>query len=236
MTVRFKSLACLALLLLLITAASAHAGLMGVEIFVNGESVRIVSVEPDPNGAVPLDFAVGDKSYQISGNALLDIDPSLVFSFSASNFSENAQQFVFTFALPYTLGPYDTLTHEFSSTVSDFDQSGGAAVVPTNAFMSIPFIDGADVATAGLGLGCTPLDTPGFLNLVCDPLATASASVITLTDGTFGTVVAFTLSGGDSITGQGRVELVNQVAPEPVTLSLLGIGLVVLAARRRRAR
>ena len=189
LTVKFKPLACLALLALLATSAPAYAG------------------------------------------------PILTFNFSASNFSENAQQFTFTFALPYTLGPYDTLTHEFSTTVSDFDQSGGATVVPITAFMSTPFIDAASVATAGLGSGCAPLDTPGFIDLVCDPLASASVSVTTLTDGIFGSVVAFTLSGGDSITGQGRLELLNtQVVPEPVTLSLLGLGLLVVAARRRRVR
>ena len=234
MTVKFRPLACLALLALLVTSAPAHASLLSVEIFVNGESVAVVSAEPDPEKPVPLDFEALDASFQIAGNALLDIDPFIIYSFSALNFGENPQQFALSFTLPYTLGPYDTLTHEFSSTVTDIDQTGTAGVVPTNAFMSIPFIDGTDIAAAGLGTGCTPIDTPGFVDLVCDPFSSKSVTVTTLADGIFGVNVAFTLSGGDAITGQGRVELLNQVVPEPVTISLLGLGLVVVAARRRR--
>src|SRR5262245_39003134 len=176
MTLKFKPLACFALLALLATSVPAHAG------------------------------------------------PFFTFNFAAVNFTENAQPFFFTFTVPYAAGPYDTLTHEFSTTISDLDQSGGAAAIPTNAFMSIPFIDGVDVAGAGLGLGCNPLDTPGFANLVCDPFVSRSVSVTTLTNGFFGVAVAFTLSGGDSIAGGGRVELLNSdVVPEPVTLSLLGL-------------
>jgi hypothetical protein len=235
MTVKSRLLACLALLALLVTSAPAHAGLLSVELFVNGESVAIVSAEPDPENPVPLDFGAVDPAFQIDGSALLDIDPFLTFAFSALNFSENAQQFTFVFSLPYTLGPYDTLTNEFSSTVTDFDQSGAAAVIPTSAFMSIPFIDGTDIVAAGLGSGCTPIDTPGFVDLVCDPFASKSVAVTTLTDGFFGATVSFTLSGGDAITGQGRVELLaTQPVPEPVTLSLLGLGLAVAAVRRRR--
>ena len=158
MPVKLKLFVCLALLAILVTSAPAHASLLSVEIFVNGESVTVVSAEPDPERPVPLDFEALDASFQIEGSALLDIDPFLTFAFSALNFSENAQQFTFVFSLPYTAGPYDTLTDEFATTISDFDQSGAAAVVPAGAFMSIPFIDGTGIAAAGLGSGCTPID------------------------------------------------------------------------------
>ena len=162
--------------------------------------------------------------------------PFIDFSFFALNLSENAQQFSFTFSLPYALGPYDTVINEFSSTVTDADKSGSVTVVPTSAFMSTPFIDGADVAAAGLGSGCTPIDTPGFTDLICDAFASTSVAVATLVNGNFGATVAFTLSGGDSITGNGHVELTSTQVPEPVSALLLGAGIAAVAVRRRQVR
>ena len=159
--------------------------------------------------------------------------PFINYSFFALNLAENAQQFSFTFGAPYSLGPYDTLIHEFSTTVTDADGNGSATVVPTNAFMSIPQIDGADVLAAGLGSGCAPIDTAGFIDLTCDPFSSISVGVATLANGSFGTTVSFTLSGGDSITGSGRLELTNTQVPEPMTLALVGTGLGAAALRRR---
>jgi hypothetical protein len=158
-------------------------------------------------------------------------DVILSFSFAAVNFGENPQLFTFGFSIPYSAGPFDTLTSEFSTTVTDLDQSGAAG-----GFMMVPNIDSADVLAAALGTGCAPIDAPGF-TLTCDPFSTASAAVATLANGVLGATVALVLSGGDSMTGQGQVTLSNTVvAPEPGSLLLLGLGAAALAARRRRSR
>ena len=162
--------------------------------------------------------------------------PFLDYSFAAVNPGENPEEFVFTFMLPYAAGPYDTLLHSFSSTVTDVDGTGTAAVVPSAAFMSVPFIDGSDVGGAGLGSGCLPIDAPGFVDLECDAFASTSVSVVTLGSGVFGTTVKFVLAGGDSVKGTGRLELIKATAPEPASVVLLGIGAAGLVAVRRRRR
>ena len=165
--------------------------------------------------------------------------PLLDFSFFAFNLQENAELFTFTFSLPYTAGPYDTLESSFSSTITDGDGTGGAAATPAAAsgFMMVPALDGVDVAAGGLGAGCALVGAPFFTDAVCDALSTATVGVVTLPDGTFSATVSFFLSSGDSISGQGTLELKNEASPvpEPLTAFLLGLGLSAIAIHRRRS-
>jgi hypothetical protein len=165
-------------------------------------------------------------------------DVILPFNFAAANFGENPQLFTFEFTLPFSDGPYDTLTSEFSTSVTDLDESGALNVNPADVsgFILVPHIDGIDVLFAALGTGCGPTG-PGGFTTVCDALSTASVTVSTLASGILGGTVAFILTGGDSISGAGTLTLSTAaVVPEPATLLLLGLGAAALAGRRRRAR
>ena len=165
-------------------------------------------------------------------------DVILDFNFAAANFTDAPQLFTFDFDLPFSDGPYDTLTTEFSTSATDLDQSGALTVTPADpsGFMLLPHIDGADILLAALGTGCAATGTGG-LTTACDPLSTASVIVSTLSSGVLGATVAFMLSGGDSLSGAGMLTLSNAaVVPEPASIVMLGLGLAAVAAGRRRRR
>lgn len=165
-------------------------------------------------------------------------DVILDLSFAAANFGENPQLFTFEFSIPFADGPYDTLTSEFSSSVTDLDGNGALNVNPADAsgFMVVPHLDGVDILAAALGTGCGPTGVGGFTT-VCDPLSTATVSVSTLGSGVLAATVSFILTGGDSLTGEGTLTLSKAaVVPEPASLLLLGVGAAAVAARRRRSR
>lgn len=180
--------------------------------------------------AIRRTFSLALLALLLSGSAYAN--PVLDYSNFALNFSDIGQQFSLPFMIPYAGGPYNTLTNEFSSTITDFLGSGTASATPIVTFVSTPAIDGTDIASAGLGSGCTLTDAPGF-SLTCDPLTSTSVSVAAMASGMFGVVVSFTLSPGDSLNWHGRVELSNTAIPEPVSLVLLGTGMAAVALRRR---
>jgi hypothetical protein len=178
--------------------------------------------------AIRRTFSLGLLALLLSSGAYAN--PVLDYSSFALNFNATEQLFSVPFFIPYADGPYNTLTNEFSSTITDFLGDGAASVVPVVTFISNPAIDGVDIGAAGLGSGCTLNDIPGF-SLTCDPLTSTSVGVATLASGIFGVVVSFTLSPGDALDWHGRLEL--STVPEPVSLALLGTAIGAVALRRR---
>lgn len=165
-------------------------------------------------------------------------DALLTFNFFALNLSDEAQLFSFTFDTPYSGGPFGALNSQFSFTVSDGSGDGAVSVAATDAsgFMMVPHLDGTAVGAASLGTGCNIYSSSFFTDLACSPPATVSVAVSTLSDGVLAATVSFSLSGGDSITGEGRLELTSMDVPEPVSGLLLGLGVGAAAIRRRRPR
>jgi len=164
-------------------------------------------------------------------------DALLTFNFFGLNLTDETQLFTLTFNNTYSGGPYNRLASQFSTTVTD-GGDGIVAVDPAAAsgFIMVPFIDLATVGAASLGAGCTVVGLPGFADATCDPLSSVSVAVSTLTGGALGATISFLLSAGDSISGEGRLELTNVQVPEPVNALLLGLGVSIAAIRRRRSR
>src|SRR4051794_34133852 len=72
-------------------------------------------------------------------NAVLD------YSSFVLNLDVVDQQFSIPLSDAYVGGPYNTLTNEFSSTITDFSGNGTASAVPVVTLISNPFIDGVAI-------------------------------------------------------------------------------------------
>jgi len=168
----------------------------------------------------------------------LDPDPLISNGFTVTNNSLVTQSFFVSVSLPtgISFGPPSLIRGSIQGGATD---AGGAAGVTLSSAGAFPFYDATiDGVTAR-----TLLDAPQSFST---PFATDSVStgvvnfgipVMELvgvpTNATIGLTIRFDLTAGDRATFTGVFEVLP--VPEPGTALLMGLGLIGLAAKRRRA-
>jgi hypothetical protein len=168
-------------------------------------------------------------------------DPYLNYSATFQNPGNTTMTYTLTETLPYTGGPYTSVSDSFADNVTDGDANGSVTIgrpAGTN-FIAQPIVDGTNVD--GINKGCTVTGSPGFSGPGCVTSNTMNTvPYTTLTSGNFGITLNFTLSPGDTYAFSGRVSLQSGV-PEPASWSAMGLGLGVVLGlayytnRRKRA-
>ncbi len=235
-----RPVALLVLAAALCLPASASAIIIGVPppkatILVDGKEIdtRALDVTYDPIKKVGgIVGTLQGTDWEIYVDVTTNPDPFVNYAVGVSNFTAVPITFSFTFTTPVVGGPYNTLTNGFNGTATDRLGDGvTASGIVQKALLdavNVPAVQlGTYTCTGGPGAGMTIYPCPAGPGFGPVTAGVPSASYASL-----GVNLNFTISANDNAGFTGRADLVNQV-PEPVTTSLVGLGVLALSLARR---
>ena len=182
---------------------------------------------------------LGSASVQLRG--WYDGDPFISFGATTTNLSGTAVTFAFLFGTPIIPGFYDTATS--TGGVSVTNGARGNTTVTTSSiyptFISGYGTVGFSPTNLGVDLGTAPCNASGppfTVTTVCNQGTATNSFPLTFYDN-LEALLTYTQDDQASVASwSGAVTLTATVTPEPATIGLIGLGLIVIGgvARRRR--
>ncbi len=241
-------LRCLAMGLILLGASASQAIPLSLQIFADGvligdvDQTRLGCVD-NPDGvsaSCQVQDLVYGSEYPLlnidSIDLLIDSDPVVTGTTGVTNLFSTAQQITLLFTLPITPIPGATLSGgSFRGTVTDNNGDGATLSTGTGSALYTALIDGVDTNSLYPDPPGASFVAGNFLSENI-PTATFGSPIPSELGGpalaSIGIRLDFNLSAFDSasFTSNHVVEPV----PEPQTGALVALGLLVLAAKRRR--
>jgi hypothetical protein len=224
----------------LMATAPAQAVPFTLEIYADGDLLETVDnsdlgctdTGPNTTECDATDLAYSNESYtalKITNIHLeLDNDPLVSGNIGVSNEQPFTQRFTFIFNLPITSMPGPTIqSGSISGSVADgFEDDGATISAPAGEAIYQARIDGVDT-------NALYADPASFSAPASDIAGIPAASFGPLVGGPALTDIEleldFYLTSFDSV----QITSEHQVVPEPASGALVGLGLALLAARRR---
>jgi hypothetical protein len=155
-----KRIVVLLVLVLFVSSGSANASaLISPELMlqVNGEKLAVSGdwIQQEEKQWTFRFNPSTDSDYPLQQLSLVgNTDPFLNYTVGFVNPFSSPTAFVLTILMPYVGGPYDQVSLQHASTITDQDRSGSASVgLNTDSHVSTALLDGAVVI--GLSTGCT---------------------------------------------------------------------------------